>query len=110
MRAIDLLTKDRVDGVIEFSSVFASAMATKHLSTEAYSFHSLAGHDKFVGGYIVCSKGDIGEQVMQLFESVLRTPELQSIILREHKRVFPKEVPFLVPELERQLQLLLNAS
>ncbi|TMP30175.1 ABC transporter substrate-binding protein [Pseudoalteromonas rubra] len=96
-----MLSQGKLDGIIEYSSVFI----TEHPSAQAlnrYSFHAIEEAGLTIFGYIACAKSDEGRKAIGLFQSALERPDLQQAILIAHTGLFfEQEEPFILRSLHK---------
>ncbi|MCG7534903.1 ABC transporter substrate-binding protein [Pseudoalteromonas sp. OOF1S-7] len=100
-----MLSQDKLDGIIEYSSVFIN----EHPSAQAlnsYSFHAIEEAGLTIFGYIACAKSNEGKQAIDLLQSALERPDLQQAIISAHTGVFfEQEEPFIIRSLRKAFNI-----
>ncbi|RZM80784.1 ABC transporter substrate-binding protein [Pseudoalteromonas rubra] len=100
-----MLSQDKLDGIIEYSSVFIN----EHPSAQAlngYSFHAIEEAGLTIFGYIACAKSNKGKQAIDLLQAALQRPDLQQAIISAHTGLFfEQEEPFILRALHKAFNI-----
>ncbi|KNC67843.1 ABC transporter substrate-binding protein [Pseudoalteromonas ardens] len=96
-----MLSQGKLDGIIEYSSVFIN----EHPSAQAlngYSFHAIEEAGLTIFGYIACAKSNEGKRAVDFLQSALQRPDLQRAIISAHTGLFfEQEEPFILRSLHK---------
>ncbi|RRS06805.1 ABC transporter substrate-binding protein [Pseudoalteromonas sp. J010] len=95
-----MLSQGKLDGIIEYSSVFIAEHPSAH-SLNQYSFHAITEADFTIFGYIACARSEEGKAAIRLFQQALSEPRMQAKIIDAHKGLFFElEEPYIIQSLE----------
>ncbi|KZN54730.1 ABC transporter substrate-binding protein [Pseudoalteromonas luteoviolacea] len=90
-----MLVQGRLDGVIEYSSVFVNDYPSEDVLKDI-SFHAIGDTHATIFGYIACSDSKLGRQAVDLFERALQKPLIQDQVISAHANLFlPQEEVFI---------------
>ena len=89
-RLREMLVQGKLDGIIEYTSVFINHHTLASQRT-GISYHKINHAAVTIFGYIACANSDQGRRAVNLFELALQNRELQKHIIEAHKRVFFKQ-------------------
>ncbi|KZN61770.1 ABC transporter substrate-binding protein [Pseudoalteromonas luteoviolacea] len=90
-----MLVQGRLDGMIEYSSVFVNDYPSEEILKDI-SFHAIGDTDATIFGYIACSNSKKGRKAVDLFERALQKPLIQEQVINAHANLFlPQEEIFI---------------
>lgn len=85
-----MFMKGRIDGVIEYSSVFINEFSEEQITKEV-TFVEIENIDHSIFGYIACSKSQMGAEIVTVLNHIMMTKKVQDFILSEHQKIFTNE-------------------
>ncbi|TMO56577.1 ABC transporter substrate-binding protein [Pseudoalteromonas aurantia] len=86
-RLREMLVQGKLDGIIEYTSVFLNHHP-KQEQREGVTFHRIDDAKATIFGYIACANSTQGRKAVSLFELALANKQLQKNIIDAHKGVF----------------------
>ncbi|KZN45906.1 hypothetical protein [Pseudoalteromonas luteoviolacea] len=94
-RLRQMLVQGRLDGIIEYSSVFVTDFPSEEVLKDI-SFHAIGDTKATIFGYIACSDSKVGRRAVDLFERTLQKRKIQDLIIEAHANLFlPQEEVFI---------------
>ncbi|MBQ4836498.1 ABC transporter substrate-binding protein [Pseudoalteromonas luteoviolacea] len=94
-RLRQMLVQGRLDGIIEYSSVFVTDFPSEEVLKDI-SFHAIGDTTATIFGYIACSDSRTGRAAVDLFERTLQKRTIQELIIQAHANLFlPQEEVFI---------------
>ncbi|WP_434940327.1 hypothetical protein ACRWQN_07315 [Shewanella sp. HL-SH8] len=103
LKLLEMLTKERVVGVIEYSK---EASLIQDLQGLNFDFQAIPikGVMRPNFGYMACSKTAAGEKLIANIDLIMATPAFKQAFIEEHLQNFDDEKALLKPELDKLLQ------
>ncbi|WP_144210279.1 hypothetical protein [Shewanella donghaensis] len=100
-KLIEMLEAERVLGIIEYTEVFDAYLREKKHQMPFQSI-PIRHVDEPIYGYIACSKGDLGDNIINEINKVMQQQSFQESFIRMHSDFFgEQEKVILIPELEK---------
>ncbi|KAF7771502.1 hypothetical protein PCIT_a4095 [Pseudoalteromonas citrea] len=94
-RLREMLVQGKLDGIIEYTSVFLNHHL-KPEQREGVTFHKIDDAKATIFGYIACANSTQGRKAVSLFELALENKQLQKNIIDAHKDLFfEQEIAFI---------------
>jgi uncharacterized protein (TIGR02285 family) len=89
-KLIDMLVKGRVQGIIDYSDDIDEFLERSNLTVD---YKSIPIHNVTLPGYgyIVCSKTDYGQKIIDAINAVMLTHEFQIEFVQSHKSILNKD-------------------
>lgn len=104
-RLRQMLVQGRLDGIIEYSSVFVTDFPSEEVLQDI-SFHAIGDTQATIFGYIACSDSRIGRAAVDLFERTLQKRKIQDLIIQAHANLFlPQEEVFISNSLKKAFSI-----
>jgi len=85
-----MFMKGRLDGVIEYSTVFIDEFPMEQIESEV-AFIEIESIAPSIFGYIACSKSEMGSEIVNALNRIMMTLKVQEFILLEHLKIFTNE-------------------
>jgi len=82
-----MLMKGRLDGVIEYSTVFTAEFPPEQIDSQI-AFIEIENTPASIFGFIACSNSIIGKQIIHDINQVMSQTKVQRHIIEAHKKVF----------------------
>ncbi|MCL1067611.1 hypothetical protein L2735_12465 [Shewanella olleyana] len=99
-RLVDMLKAERVLGIIEYSEVVDAYLRDNDKSLDYVSI-PIRHVDQAIYGYIACSKGEKGDEIIAEIDRVMSQQSFQEAFIRMHDDFFGEaEKAILIPQLE----------
>lgn len=89
-RLREMLIQGKLDGIIEYTSVFIEHHK-QQVQREGVTYHQIESADLTIFGYIACANSEQGRKAVSLFELALENSALQQMIIDAHKGLFFKQ-------------------
>lgn len=100
-----MLMKGRLDGVIEYSTVFINQFSAEKVRQEL-EFLEIENTQASIFGYIACSKSKLGLSIINEINEIMSQENIQQHIIDSHKKAFfnPQEQRIIAKEFHKKFK------